>query len=515
MKNPFHFQFVLLGIALFLTGCSGSEDVVTEGGPPLAGSQIWKATVYASRDSISEVDEGNTETTRALFYGGNTRRYYTIWDEGDVLHVYKGDGLSEVGTMTPLSQYYGTVNAQMTGTLTGPFAVHDVLKTYVISRALNYTGQNGSINGLSANYAYAQATTEVTEAADNILTLSNVSPTMRQEFLRFVFTDEETGERLHPTRLDITAIEGGHIVESMAEDGTVTPCDVLTIVPEEDNGEYPGELFVALVSENNANVTYRLKVTVGSNVFIGPIAVDGQNVMRRSPDIGRLTRILRKMRKATAVNTLTVENIGSKTFTGFPIDPEASEIVVKDGEDVLTQGTDYSFEFSNNTNVGNATVTITGLAETGERASTKYIGETTTNFSIVQATPVIVMDATTMELVNNGTQNTATRTVTRVFIDNNGNGTWDEGTDYDITGLCTVTYSTDNDAVATVNETSGLVTAAGFGTTTITATVVGATNWTSQTATYTVNVEQEVNGQNTVNPWTSGGEPEGGKIYVE
>lgn len=218
------------------------------------------------------------------------------------------------------------------------------------------------------------------------------------------------------------------------------------------------------------------------------------------------------MKKTTAASTLTITAIPDRVFTGSAHEPT---LEVKDGETTLTLDADYSVAYTDNVNAGTATATITGLAESGATCTTPYLGTQAKTFSIVQATPVIVMDATTMTLVNNGTQNTATRTVTRVFIDNNGNGTWDEGTDYDITGLCTVTYSTDNDAVATVNETSGLVTAAGFGTTTITATVVGATNWTSQTATYTVNVEQEVNGQNTVNPWTSGGEPEGGKIYVE
>ena len=221
------------------------------------------------------------------------------------------------------------------------------------------------------------------------------------------------------------------------------------------------------------------------------------------------------MRKTTPTSTLIVAEIPNQTFTGSPIEPA---VTVKDGEDALTLGTDYSVSYTNNVNVGTtAKVTITGLADALARAATKYLGTQDKTFQIVKATPVIEMDDATITLVNNTTQNSQTRTVTRVFIDNNGNGTWDEGTDYDITALCTVTYSTDNDAVATVNAATGQVTAAGFGTTTVTATVTEteATNWTTQTATYTVNVEQEVNGQNSVNPWSSGGDPEGGKIFVE
>ena len=53
----------------------------------------------------------------------------------------------------------------------------------------------------------------------------------------------------------------------------------------------------------------------------------------------------------------TVADIPDQTYTGTAIEPA---VVVTDGETTLTIGTDYTVEYSNNTNVGTATVTISG-----------------------------------------------------------------------------------------------------------------------------------------------------------
>jgi len=379
---------------------------------------------------------------------------------------------------------------------------------------MNFSGQTGTIYNISSNYSYQTNTTTVEDAADNIAVLNDMHMSHRQAYYRCILQDADSDERLHASTLKIYG-SSGQLVKTKAADGTTTYFtdeDPLTITAESELGEYPSELFVALLSDCDGNDTFRFKATVGTDTYVGPTSAMSWTVKN---EIGMLYRVLVKMRKTTAVSTLTVAEIPAQTFTGYAIEPA---VTVTDGETPLT-GTDYSVSYANNTNVGTATVTVKGLADAGAVAATKYLGTQDKTFNIVKATPVIVMDDATMTLVNNtdASQNTQTRTVTRVFIDNNANDTWDEGTDYDITALCTVTYSTDNDAVATVNASTGQVTAAGFGTTTITATVAETetTNWTTQTATYTVDVKQEVNGGNSVNPWTSGGDPEGGKIFVE
>ena len=55
---------------------------------------------------------------------------------------------------------------------------------------------------------------------------------------------------------------------------------------------------------------------------------------------------------------ISVSDIAAQTYTGSAIEPE---ITVTDGEKTLVLGTDYEVSYSDNTNVGTATVTITGI----------------------------------------------------------------------------------------------------------------------------------------------------------
>lgn len=102
---------------------------------------------------------------------------------------------------------------------------------------------------------------------------------------------------------------------------------------------------------------------------------------------------------------------------------------------------------------------------------------------IQKATPVVVLAPTTVEM-NLGSTG-ATRTVSRVFIDNDGSGTFSTG-DYDITSQCSVTYTSGTASVATVGQTAGNVQPMSRGTTLITATVAASGNWTSASASYNV-----------------------------
>ena len=64
-----------------------------------------------------------------------------------------------------------------------------------------------------------------------------------------------------------------------------------------------------------------------------------------------------EVQKLLTHSDITVAEIRDTTYTGKAITPE---VVVKDGETALDKETDYSVEYSNNVDVGTATVTITG-----------------------------------------------------------------------------------------------------------------------------------------------------------
>ena len=68
---------------------------------------------------------------------------------------------------------------------------------------------------------------------------------------------------------------------------------------------------------------------------------------------------------------ISVSGIADQTYTGEAIEPE---IVVKDGDRTLAEGTDYIVAYADNLNEGTATVTITGMGN--------YAGTLTVTFTI-------------------------------------------------------------------------------------------------------------------------------------
>ena len=89
---------------------------------------------------------------------------------------------------------------------------------------------------------------------------------------------------------------------------------------------------------------------------------------------------------------ITIENIPKQTYTGMPFKPE---ITIIDGKTPLSLGIDYTVTYSDNTNAGTATVTITGKGN--------YGGELVKTFKITKADPTMVKAPVAVEnLVYNG-----------------------------------------------------------------------------------------------------------------
>ena len=93
--------------------------------------------------------------------------------------------------------------------------------------------------------------------------------------------------------------------------------------------------------------------------------------------------------------SLTINAKNASTFT-VTLDPtsytydgaaKTPSVTVKDGDKVLTVGTDYTFVYSNNTNAGTGTVTITGKGN--------YTGTKTATFTINKRTLTVKADAKT------------------------------------------------------------------------------------------------------------------------
>ena len=75
-----------------------------------------------------------------------------------------------------------------------------------------------------------------------------------------------------------------------------------------------------------------------------------------------------------SISEITIDPISAVTYTGLAQTPT---VTVMDGTTTLTSGTDYTVAYSNNTNAGTATVTITGMGN--------YTGTRIFNFTINKA----------------------------------------------------------------------------------------------------------------------------------
>lgn len=75
--------------------------------------------------------------------------------------------------------------------------------------------------------------------------------------------------------------------------------------------------------------------------------------------------------KITNIASLSFSKISDKTYTGKAIMPS---VTVKDGNKKLVKGTDYTIKYTNNTKIGTATATITGIGD--------YTGTKTIKFKI-------------------------------------------------------------------------------------------------------------------------------------
>ena len=151
----------------------------------------------------------------------------------------------------------------------------------------------------------------------------------------------------------------------------------------------------------------------------------------------------------------------SYKITGSEIKPEPT--VVVNGR-TLVKDTDYTVTYTNNTNLGIATVTVTGKGN--------YQGTGNKNFTIV------AKDPQTITFTNS--------TVNKTYGDSNFTITANH-----TVGTGTVTYTSSNTDVAEVNSTTGLVTIKKVGTTTITATANENADYAEAAVSYDLTVDKK------------------------
>ena len=138
--------------------------------------------------------------------------------------------------------------------------------------------------------------------------------------------------------------------------------------------------------------------------------------------------------KNTTDNTVVISDVADQTYTGSLIAPN---ITVSCNDVELVKNTDYTVSYSNNKNVGTATISITGIGD--------YTGTITKNFNIVARD---ISDTTIGSIPN---QTYTGNSISALPVITYNGATLTKGTDY------TLTYSNN------VNVGTGTVTIIGKG----------------------------------------------------
>jgi len=124
----------------------------------------------------------------------------------------------------------------------------------------------------------------------------------------------------------------------------------------------------------------KLKKRILACVLAGVLCA-GTCVPASSEEI-RIGSVVCEYGAAKSVAKLKFGSIGSKAYTGKAIKPD---VTVKDGSKKLKKGKDYTLSYKNNTEIGTATVVVTGKGS--------YIGSKTLTFKIVLGKPVLTISA--------------------------------------------------------------------------------------------------------------------------
>ncbi|MDO5424785.1 MAG: Ig-like domain-containing protein [Eubacteriales bacterium] len=144
----------------------------------------------------------------------------------------------------------------------------------------------------------------------------------------------------------------------------------------------------------------------------------------------------------TTITLLGAENL---VYTGSPLEPT---ITVVDGENVLTEGTDYELLYENNTDAGNASVTVTGKGD--------YYGTETIPFTINPAS----MESVTLSAIP--TQNYTGSALTpkpeltfngRSLTDSEFTCTYADNIQGNASGAATITITGQNNFTGTITGT--------------------------------------------------------------
>lgn len=324
MKKIFSRFFTLATMAVAgatFVACGSEDDVATPGSKTDDGKT--PSTTVTSYYVNLTVGSPATSDNRALSLSGTYLS--SPWATSDNIYVFDDSWNQFGGKLNPTSEgtkqdvdgkpaYVATVKGTITSTaaMTTKLAVGSKLNMMYPRTTWSYEGQDGTLETIAKNYAYAIAkNVEVTEMSGTDITDANPNPIRfenQQAIVKISLTDKN-GNALSVNSLVIRDFAGG-LVQSVTTDGNETETKgALTVTASAATNEW----YVALrgVSAGSEMVVIGTQGTgqaSTSYAFTGKISADLEN--------GKYY-VLPLQNKEITDDALTIEAAGNNTTVRF------------------------------------------------------------------------------------------------------------------------------------------------------------------------------------------------------
>ncbi len=512
-----------------ITGCGNYTGTVTKTFT-IASVDISSATVTLSSNEFTY--DGTEKTPTATVSVNGTE--LTSGTDYTVSYSNNVNAGTATVTVTGCGNYTGSYNgkfliAKADATVSAnDLAVYcvntaDISATSTSGGTLSYTSsdssvasvdENGTITGVSAGTATILIMSDATDnynAAETTITVT-VSAIDISDATVSLDTDTYTYDGTAKTPTVTVKLNGSTLTQntdylvsysSNVNAGTATVTisgcgnytGILTkeytiskasqVVTISGKTEYTKGDTISLSAEayDDAEITwdYGNVVTALANGIAGTYTVTATAAETNNYLSGKATvtiTITETVAEPTDISDATVElESDSYTYDGSAKTPTATVSV---NGTTLTEDTDYTVSYSDNTDAGTATMTITGCGN--------YTGTVTDSFTINKASQSITLSDTSVSIAAG---NTSSVTATA-----SGNGT--------------ITWSSSDTSVATVS--SGTITGVSAGTATITVSAAATDNYNKTTKTIKVTVKPAAPKISSVSNTTSGVKITWGKV---
>ena len=512
--------FVLAGAAM--TACSSDDNLIGE-------QPVNPATKYSMTVNATKGDDG---TTRALDLSGKTLN--VKWAATDEVSVFpEAWSRTAYGTLTAAASDNGSTS--LTGDLTTAPKAGDNLKLLFPRATWNYTEQKGILltdeNSIEKKYDYALANVEVASVDGNtITTTGNANFQSQQAIVKFTLQDKD-GNAINATSLNVSA-SSNKLVKNKSYRGAGSKTyyygNGYYTVTAGSGGYNTSEEHNSLVDNKLDTKWCQAKPDGGWYIEFqtaSAIHVDGY-MLRTGGDTGQYGQWTRNPQDWV----LKGKKNSGESWTDIDTKSKCEEIPYASNAetdfdvDVPGEYQYFRLEISNNRGDG-------GAMQLSEMRLFKYNSyEMGTSYGNIIVTPDAAASELTVALRNeNASDDTYTLTATvgaRTYTFEKSGVTFENGKYYAITVKMnpkkvssiylnktsaslliggtvtlsttnvypddavdkTVTWSSSNTSVATVNASTGVVTAVAAGSATITAT---ANDGSGKTATCSVTVYPE------------------------